>query len=309
MRDQIESSIRRVSRPGTLGAMARQQGKEAVATEHSCEAYELALHAANHAPDASWHAAQLDALLAATRLALDCGEASRARRLMEEALLTDASAKFADGWVQVCDISAWPDEWLIGSVRSDPPDTQSLDELANRYWKPLFARCQLLTLNQQTAGDLAQEAWCRLLRNRHGLKPSGNFLAYLTTIATNLWRDSHRAARRAGPMADHRFESLDATNLNEGAETLTLAEKISDLGSLSPSDQSLLAIDIDNALERLTPQQREVLVARFIVGESCAEIAHRYGRTEQSVSGWVRQALREMKWNLAADSKGIRSNE
>jgi RNA polymerase sigma-70 factor (ECF subfamily) len=181
---------------------------------------------------------------------------------------------------------------------------QALDELANRYWKPLFGRCQLLTLNHQKAGDLAQEAWCRVLRNRHALKPAGNFPAYLTTIATNLWRDGHRSARRAGPMADHLLESLDASPPNDHGESVALVDRIADLKALSPEEQTLLAMDIDKALERLTPQLREVLVARFIAGESCAEIGQRYGRTEQSISGWVRQALREMKLHFEGASRG-----
>ena len=110
-------------------------------------------------------------------------------------------------------------------------------------------------------------------------------------------------------MADYRLESLDATNPNEGAETVTLGEKIPDLRALSSRDQSLLAIDIDNALDRLTTQLREVLIARFINGESCAEIGQRYRRTEQTVSGWVRQALRDMKQSLEAGIGAIAENE
>jgi RNA polymerase sigma factor (sigma-70 family) len=118
------------------------------------------------------------------------------------------------------------------------------------------------------------------------------------TIATNLWRDWHRSARRAGPMADHRLESLEVAHPNDDGESLPLVDRIADPKALSPEEQALLAMDIDQALEHLTPQLREVLVARFITGESCAEIGQRYGRTEQSISGWVRQALREMKLHL-----------
>jgi transposase len=38
-----------------------------------------------------------------------------------------------------------------------------------------------------------------------------------------------------------------------------------------------------------------VLVSRYITGESCAEIGQRYKRTEQTVSGWVRSAIYQMK--------------
>src|SRR5262245_137664 len=99
------------------------------------------------------------------------------------------------------EVDAQEDSSLIASIRQNPPDPASLDELVSRHWNGLYARCHLLTLNSDKAGDLAQDAWCRVLRARHSLKPEGNFPAYLATIATNLWRDSQRHARRAGPMA------------------------------------------------------------------------------------------------------------
>jgi RNA polymerase sigma-70 factor (ECF subfamily) len=196
------------------------------------------------------------------------------------------------------EVADWSDAQLIASVRCEPPNEAALDVLLSRYWNVVFARCQMLAQNYDKALDLAQATWCRLLRARPSLKPDGNFPAYLATIATNLFRDSYRASRRAGPMADGRLESLDAAPAHDDGETLTLADIIVDLKSLRSQEQTLLAIDIDRALQQLTPQLREVVIARFIDGESCAEIGLRHGRTEQSVSGWVREALRQMKSHL-----------
>jgi len=202
-------------------------------------------------------------------------------------------------------VNAWPDERLIAAVRRDPPDEAALDVLADRYWKALFGRCQMLTLDQDKARDLAQQAWCRVLRARQRLKPDGNFPALLTTIATNLWRDSRRSARRAGPLADHRVASLDATFPTEEGESGMLADTLPDLNGLRAEEQRLLALDIDQALEQLTPLLRDVLVSRLMNGESCAEIGRRYDRTEQTISAWVRQAVREMKRHLEESGHAI----
>ena len=190
------------------------------------------------------------------------------------------------------------DAELIESVRCEPPNEAALDVLVTRYWDTLFARCLMLTLNHEKSLDLAQATWCKLLRNRQALKPDGNFPAYLATIATNLFRDSYRASRRAGPLADYRLESLNAAQSNDDGDAVALLDIVPDLKSLHPEEQTLLAIDIETALEKLHPQLREVLVARFIDGESCAEIGRRYGRTEQTVSGWIRAGLRQMKAHL-----------
>jgi RNA polymerase sigma factor (sigma-70 family) len=199
---------------------------------------------------------------------------------------------------------AQEDSWLIARICHDPPDPAALDELVSRYWKALYGRCHLLTLDHEKAKDLAQDAWCRVLRARHSLKPDGNFPAYLMTVATNLWRDSQRHARRAGPLAQQRLASLDAGLLDSEGDALMLADVLPDLSASESGEAARLRLDIDEALGRLTPRLRDVLVARFIIGESCAEIGRRYGRTEQSVSGWVREAIREMKLHLE-DRAGV----
>jgi RNA polymerase sigma factor (sigma-70 family) len=192
----------------------------------------------------------------------------------------------------------WSDAELIALVRCDPPDEAALEVLVARHWDVVFARCQMLTQNHDKALDLTQATWCRLLRARQSLKLDGNFSAYLATIATNLFRDSYRASRRAGPMAEYRLESLDAAQSNDDGEVIVLVDILVDIKSLNPQEQALLAIDIDQALEQLTPHLREIVIARFIDGESCADIGQRHGRTEQTVSGWVREALSLMKSHL-----------
>ena len=201
------------------------------------------------------------------------------------------------------EVASWSDAHLILAVRCDPPDEAALDVLVARHWNTIFGRCQMLTLNYEKALDLAQSAWCRLLRNRHALKPDGNFPAYLIQIAKNLFRDSCRTARRAGPMADRRLVSLDDAYSNADGETIVLEEIVPDLKSLQPQEQMLLAIDINRALENLTPRLREVLLARFIEGESCVDIGVRYGRTKQAVNGWIREALQQMKTHLEEPSR------
>ena len=297
MTDQISSLIEQAARLASSGAAARSACDETAAAGYFRDALGLAVNAADRAAEKSSPKALLEVLRMAVRLALNCGEASEGRRLMDDALRADASIAHSDDWTQLREVAAWPDTWLVAAVRRDPPDVASLDALADRHWKPLFGRCYLLTMNREKASDLAQEAWCRVLRARHGLKPGGNFPAYLMTTAANIWRDSHRWSRRAGALADEKLASLDEPSSAQDGD-IVLADVLPDLSSLKPEEQTLLKLDLDRALQRLTPHLRHILVARFITGQSCAEIGLRFGRTEQTVSGWVRQAIREMKLYL-----------
>jgi RNA polymerase sigma-70 factor (ECF subfamily) len=228
---------------------------------------------------------------------LDCDEFTETDR-------ADTSAQWRAKKAELRDVQSWPDSLLVAAVRRDPPDEAALDALVERYWKPVFARCQLLTLSPQKASDLAQETWRRVLRSRHKLNPDGNLMGYLMTIATNLWRDAQRAARRAGPLAEHRLASLDAPLPGDEGETAVLADMVPDLYTMEAEQRTLLAMDIDRALKQLTPLARDVLVARYIVGESCADIGRRYRRTEQTISAWVRAALRQMKSFLGETRSG-----
>jgi RNA polymerase sigma-70 factor, ECF subfamily len=208
------------------------------------------------------------------------------------------------------DAAGSPDSSLVAAIRRDPPDEAALDTLVARHWSALYARCELLTLDRQTASDLAQETWCRMLRARRRLDPDGNFPAYLATIATNLWRDQNRSARRAGAMADTRLASFDAVLETDDGDPTILADVVPDLRALEADDQAMLKLDIDRALERLTPQLRDVLIARFLDDESSADIGKRYGRTEQTITAWVRQGLRDMKVHLGQSRRiGAREDE
>jgi len=309
--NQAETLMAKVIRLAAAGATARGRGDEVAAEQNFHEAFGLAMQASRVVFVPGSNPTQMEVLRTAARLGLEIGRVADAGRLMEEAFAVDDCASDAEEWKQLQDISSWPDAWLIAAVRRDPPDTKALDELAERHWKPLFARCQLLTLNFDKATDLGQEAWCRVLRARHSLKPGGNLPAYLATVATNLWRDRYRSARRAGPLADERMLALDAPLSDGDGQTVALRDVLPDLNGVQTQEHAMLAMDIDQALERLTPQLRDVLVSRYIAGESCAEIGRRYGRTEQTISSWVRAAVREMQnyfeeQNSAAEPKETR---
>lgn len=242
---------------------------------------------------------ELLAMKAKVRASLEAGCAVEARQQVEAVHQAFPATRHADDWVELGDVSQWPDRWLVAAVRSNPPDTLALDALAERHWRSLFARCKVLVFNSEKAADLAQDAWCRVLRARHSLRPEGNFPAYLTTVATNLWRDRQRAGRRAGAMAEERLLSLDMETPVEAGAGLRLQDILPDLQSLQAAEQQWLRQELDEALSHLPPTLHEVLLARFLAGESCADIGRRHGRTEQTISAWVREAVRQIKRYLA----------
>ena len=185
---------------------------------------------------------------------------------------------------------------LIERARRDPPDEAALRTLFDRHRRALHARCRLLTGDRDLADDLAQETWYRLLRARRSLRPDGHLAGYLAATAVNLWRDRARSERRAGALASRRLVALDApVPAAVAGEALPLEALLPDPGSLDGEARSQGAIDAERALGRLSPALRAVLVARFVDGESAAEIGRRHGRTEQTITAWIRRASRELR--------------
>jgi DNA-directed RNA polymerase specialized sigma24 family protein len=120
----------------------------------------------------------------------------------------------------------------------------------------------------------------------------------------------NRTAVRAGPIADGRMTSLDSSVVTEGGDSIPLINVLADPHTLSADDQIVLEMDLDNALSRLEPRLRDVLISRFITGESAAEIGRRYERTEQAVTGWIREAIRQMKVYLGDESgRGLNTED
>lgn len=270
-------------------ADARLAGEEAAAERCFREAIGVALQELD---ETTAKFPELPLLVA--QWALECGEVAVARRLLVDQTET-SGGNHTEIWAQIAEVAVWRDAWLIAAVRHDPPDAAALDVLVQRYWKALFGRCQMLTMKRETAADLAQDTWCRVLRGRERLRPGGNFRAYLLMIATNLWRDAQRVALRAGTLADHRLASLDHEVTRGDGPAVTLAEILPDMEQMEAAERERLKNDLDQALGQLEALSRDVLVARFLDGESCAEIGRRYGRTEQTANGWVRRALSELK--------------
>jgi RNA polymerase sigma factor (sigma-70 family) len=207
--------------------------------------------------------------------------------------------------VRPSDVSTWSDEWLVGAIRSDPLHEAALDVLARRHWRALYGRCRMLTLNDDDAADLAQSAWVRVLRARGALDPEGNFAGYLAMVATNLWRDGHRSAQRAGALSDRVMASLDAPATAGDTDAPAFGDLLADPSALPAEEQTLLAMELDDALAHLSPRSRDVLVSRYLHGDSAAEIAQRYGRTEQSITSWLRAAINEMKAHLGRSRRAF----
>src|SRR5579863_4837235 len=141
-----------------------------------------------------------------------------------------------------------------------------LDELIVRYQHRLLRYLLFLTGNRETAEDLFQEVWMRVLVRGDQFNGKARFETWLFTIARNLVIDQRR--KRTTSSLD---ELIEGASEDDRAMTVEVADD-----APTPFDHAANLEDrekIAAALLALDTLHREVLVLRFHEEMSLEEIA------------------------------------
>ncbi|MFQ5805038.1 MAG: RNA polymerase sigma factor [Phycisphaerae bacterium] len=154
---------------------------------------------------------------------------------------------------------------LLRRVRKRDPE--ALHELVDAYSARVFGLLYRLTGSRETAEDLLQETFLRVVRMIAEYEPGGRFEAWLFRIAANLARDHVRRAKRRGP-------SVPLDGLERHGERG--APKLADAGQPEPSGELLkkeAGERLNACLQELPETDREVILLRHFSELSFREIA------------------------------------
>ena len=152
---------------------------------------------------------------------------------------------------------------LARGLRSRDPEL--LDRLIEQYQYRLFRYLLCLTGRRETAEDLFQETWVKVLERGHQYDGKRKFEAWLFTIARNLTIDLGRRKKF----------SIDLEDVTEPSDVRAVLERAG-AESSSPIDFVSQREEIEfirAALSRLPAAHREVLVLRFQEDLTLDEIA------------------------------------
>jgi RNA polymerase sigma-70 factor (ECF subfamily) len=172
-------------------------------------------------------------------------------------------------------------------------DRQALALLAERYYAPLLAFLTRVTGQVQTAEDLVQECFIRMLKYR-GPAPS-TFRPWAFRIAHNLARDGFRSAANRREIASNVDEAVEEVAPREAQAAEQLA--------IQADDRAQVAA----LLQRLPVNQREVLVLRFYHDLPLVEIAEITGVPLGTVKSRLFHSLRRSRQLLELDE--VKQNE
>ncbi|WP_432478655.1 sigma-70 family RNA polymerase sigma factor [Nocardioides sp. GXQ0305] len=164
------------------------------------------------------------------------------------------------------------------------PDVVLMQRLHDDHAEALWRFCRrLLPTDRNLAEDVAQETLLRAWRDRRILEsPSPAVRAWLFTVARNIVIDQWRSRKvhPETPLADPPDEGVD-----------------------DESDQVLLSWVVADALTRLSPEHRAVLLECYYRGRSVAEASRRLGVPEGTVKSRTHYALRALR--LALEEMGV----
>ncbi len=149
-------------------------------------------------------------------------------------------------------------------------DRAALDALVERHHASLVRYFHLQSRSRETAEDLAQEVWIRVIRHRDDYRPTAKFTTYIFSIARNLWIDRYRSNRAAPPTV-----SADRTVGGEGEDGPPLAAFLPSRET-EPSEAASVQEEagrIREAIQRLPEGLREVFELGEIQGLKYSDVS------------------------------------
>jgi RNA polymerase sigma-70 factor, ECF subfamily len=171
-------------------------------------------------------------------------------------------------------------------------DPEVLDSLIEQYQYRLFRYLLHLTAHRETAEDLFQETWVRVLDRGHQYDGRAKFETWLFAIARHLVFDLQR---RKTPRS---FDSLGGDEESGVPEFAAADPSPLDVFARLESEQNVAA-----CLERLPAILREALVLRFQEDMALEEIAAVAGAPLSTVKSRLYRGLEALRGFLEGAEK------
>jgi RNA polymerase sigma-70 factor (ECF subfamily) len=165
-------------------------------------------------------------------------------------------------------------------------DLNGLEILVDRYQVRAVHAAYLIVYDRELAEDIAQTAFVKVTERTHQFDEQRPFGPWFFRIVVN---DALKAAKR-----QRRSISLDETS---EPSTLKLAAWLTDPGP-SPGElieEQEMRQQILKAVKSLTPEQRAVVVMRYFLDMSEADMSDQLKRPLSTIKWWLREARKHLR--------------
>jgi len=177
----------------------------------------------------------------------------------------------------VRDLETFSDNALMLKVKDGNLDTLGL--LFERYKKPLFGFFYGMNKDAELSEDLVQNVFFRILKYRYLFRGEGDFKTWMFHIARNVNNDHYRKNKlgKSEPV-----ESWENRLGHDDSYSVQLQQ-----------DEEARMLSI--ALDRLSPDKREIILLSKYQEKKYKEIGEILGCTEGAVKVKVFRALQDLK--------------
>lgn len=168
-------------------------------------------------------------------------------------------------------------------------DGRPFAEEAIEHLDSLYRGALRLTRDPDAAQDLVQDAYARALRYQHSYKPGTNMKAWLFAIMRNLfWDRSGKAAR----------ESVSLDDVSDFTLYDALRDEITDEGPESSVLDGIAAREVVQAINRLSPLHREIVMLVDVEGFAYKDAAQILGVPIGTVMSRLHRARQQLQRDL-----------
>lgn len=179
-------------------------------------------------------------------------------------------------------------------ARIQDGDATGLDDLYQRYARPVYSLALKVLGDPSMAEDVSQEVFLKLWRQPQSYDPArGALSSWLLSVAHNRAIDVFRRRR-----------SREERSLTDGEG---VEEAVPDTGVHGPGDLAELAetsAAVRRAMGEIPAQQRQAIEMAFFQGKTHIEIAEELGEPLGTTKTRIRLGMRKLRQILEAEGVG-----
>jgi RNA polymerase sigma-70 factor (ECF subfamily) len=173
--------------------------------------------------------------------------------------------------------------------------TEAFDELVTRYRTRIFAMIYNMVHNEQDAWDLAQESFVKAWKSIKRFRGRSSFYTWIYRIVMNVTIDWLRKKQIKGAGAEF-DDSVQLKEIDPASKTVPKADPLPH----ERMERKEIRTRIDNAIARLSPEHRAVILMKEIEDMQYHEIAETLGCSIGTVMSRLFYARKRLQ-NLLKD--------
>ena len=167
-------------------------------------------------------------------------------------------------------------------------------ELIRRYERPVFSLIYRMVRDRETAEDLTQETFIKVLNAIGTYRPEFKFSSWVFKIANNTAID-HLRRKELDTLS---LEGSPHATTPEGVEATALQVSANEESPLETVEAIELGGEIERAIGQLRPEYRSCILLRHVEGRAYEEIAEMLDLPLGTVKTYIHRARHELRLAL-----------